>query len=68
MGGRGSLWGTLLGMSVLAVIAPSLTFLGVNAYWEKAIQGAIILGAIVLERATPLRNAQSNPRTVASAG
>jgi rhamnose transport system permease protein len=63
MGGRGSLWGTLLGMSVLAVIAPSLTFLGVNAYWEKAIQGAIILGAIVLERAAGQR-----PRLVASAG
>jgi rhamnose transport system permease protein len=60
-GGKGSMWGTLLGASVLAVIAPSLTFLGVNAYWEKAIQGAIILGAIVLERAAAAR-------TVASAG
>ena len=49
-GGRGTLWGTLLGASVLAVIAPALTFLGINAFWEKAIQGGIILGAIVLER------------------
>ena len=60
-GGKGTMWGTLLGAGVLAVIAPSLTFLGVNAYWEKAIQGAIILGAIVLERAAVAR-------TVASAG
>lgn len=51
-GGKGSLWGTLLGAAVLAVIAPSLTFLGINAFWEKAIQGAIILSAIVLERIT----------------
>jgi rhamnose transport system permease protein len=50
-GGKGTLWGTLLGVSVLAAIAPSLTFLGINAFWEKAIQGAIILSAIVLERA-----------------
>ncbi|MCU1325210.1 MAG: ABC-type transporter, integral rane subunit [Bryobacterales bacterium] len=49
-GGTGGLWGTLLGASVLAVIAPALTFLGINAFWEKAIQGGIILGAIVLER------------------
>jgi rhamnose transport system permease protein len=56
-GGKGTLWGTLLGASVLAVIAPSLTFLGINAFWEKAIQGAIILGAIVLERAAG-RNAR----------
>lgn len=50
-GGKGTLWGTLLGVGVLAVIAPSLTFLGINAFWEKAIQGAIILSAIVLEKA-----------------
>ncbi len=49
-GGKGSLWGTLMGVVVLAAIAPALTFLGVNAFWEKAIQGTIILAAVVLER------------------
>ena len=29
--------------SLLATIGPALTFLGVSAYWERAIQGAIIL-------------------------
>jgi rhamnose transport system permease protein len=58
-GGKGNLWGTLLGASVLAVIAPSLTYLGINAFWEKAIQGAIILGAIVLERMTTRRPAHA---------
>jgi rhamnose transport system permease protein len=51
-GGKGNLWATLLGAGVLAVSAPALTYLGINAFWEKAIQGAIILGAIVLERVT----------------
>lgn len=55
-GGRGTLWGTLLGASVLAVIAPALTFLGINAFWEKAIQGGIILGAIVLDRLSARRS------------
>ncbi len=50
-GGKGSLRGTLMGAVVLAAIAPALTFLGVNAFWEKAIQGAIILAAVVMERA-----------------
>jgi rhamnose transport system permease protein len=54
-GGTGGLWGTLLGASVLAVIAPALTFLGINAFWEKAIQGAIILSAIVLDRVSNRR-------------
>jgi rhamnose transport system permease protein len=54
-GGKGNPWGTLLGAAVLAVIAPALTYLGINAFWEKAIQGAIILGAIVLERVATRR-------------
>jgi rhamnose transport system permease protein len=61
-GGKGNLWGTLLGAAVLAVIAPALTFLGINAFWEKAIQGGIILGAIVLERVTTSRTAGPNAR------
>ena len=46
-GGRGSLAGTLLGVAILGTIGPALTFLGINAFWEQAIQGAIILSAVV---------------------
>jgi len=46
-GGKGTIFGTLLGVILLGAIGPALTFLGINAYWEKAIQGAIILAAIV---------------------
>jgi rhamnose transport system permease protein len=45
-GGRGTAAGTLLGVVLLAAIGPALTFLGVSAYWERAIQGAIILAAV----------------------
>jgi rhamnose transport system permease protein len=45
-GGRGSLVGTLIGVALLGTIGTALTFLGVNPYWEKAIQGAIILAAV----------------------
>jgi rhamnose transport system permease protein len=48
-GGRGTLLGTLLGVGLLGTIGPALTFLGINPFWEKAIQGAIILGALVAE-------------------
>lgn len=50
-GGRGSLAGTLLGVAILGIIGPALTFLGVNAFWEKAIQGAIILGTVGFDAA-----------------
>jgi rhamnose transport system permease protein len=46
-GGRGTVAGTLLGVILLGAIGPALTFLGVNAYWEKAMQGAIILAAVL---------------------
>jgi rhamnose transport system permease protein len=48
-GGRGNLWGVLAGLLLLACISPALTYLGVEAYWEKAIQGAIILLAVVAD-------------------
>jgi rhamnose transport system permease protein len=48
-GGRGTVTGTLLGLVLLALIGPALVFLGINAYWERAIQGAIILTAIALD-------------------
>ena len=48
-GGRGSVAGTVLGVILLGAMGPALTFLGVSAYWEKALQGSIILAAISLE-------------------
>ncbi len=48
-GGRGSLWGVFVGLLLLACVAPALTHLRVEAYWEKAIQGAIILLAVVAD-------------------
>ncbi|MEI6712973.1 MAG: ABC transporter permease [Verrucomicrobiota bacterium] len=48
-GGRGRLWGTFLGLLLLSTINPALTFLHVEAYWEKAIQGLVILLAVVAD-------------------
>jgi rhamnose transport system permease protein len=48
-GGRGKLWGVFVGLLLLACISPALTHLHIEAYWEKAIQGAIILLAVVAD-------------------
>ena len=48
-GGRGNLVGPFLGLLLLACIGPALTYLHIEAYWEKAIQGAIILLAVMAE-------------------
>lgn len=46
-GGRGRLVGTLIGVALLGTIGTALTFAGINPFWEKAIQGAIILAALI---------------------
>lgn len=48
-GGRGKLWGVFVGLLLLACVSPALTHLHIEAYWEKAIQGAIILLAVVAD-------------------
>jgi rhamnose transport system permease protein len=45
-GGRGRVLGTLIGVALLGTIGTALTFAGINPFWEKAIQGAIILVAV----------------------
>jgi rhamnose transport system permease protein len=55
-GGRGTLVGTLIGVALLSMIRPTLSFLGLPPDWEKAAQGAIILlavGSEVLFRSRP---------------
>ena len=48
-GGRGNLWGVFLGLLLLVTINPALTYLHIEPYWEKAIQGAIILLAVIAD-------------------
>jgi len=45
-GGRGTVWGSAVGVALLATLGPALVFLGADAYWDRALQGAIILVAV----------------------
>jgi rhamnose transport system permease protein len=48
-GGRGTVPGTVLGVVLLGMIGPALIFLGISAWWERALQGAIILAAVAID-------------------
>jgi ABC-type sugar transport system ATPase subunit/ribose/xylose/arabinose/galactoside ABC-type transport system permease subunit len=48
-GGSGSLLGTVLGVLVLGVIANGLTLSKVNEFWIQALQGALILAAVMAD-------------------
>ena len=48
-GGRGTLWGVLLGMLLLANVNPALTHFHQPPFWEKAIQGLVILLSVAAD-------------------
>lgn len=48
-GGRGTVLGVLLGMMLLANVNPALTHFHQPPYWEKAIQGLVILLAVAAD-------------------
>lgn len=48
-GGRGRLVGAVLGLLLLVCIPPALVHLRIEAYWEKALQGLIIILAVMAD-------------------
>lgn len=63
-GGRGRLMGVLFGVALLGTIGSALVFLGAEAYWEKALQGAIILVAVASD-AFEFKRRKHGPRALA---
>lgn len=49
-GGQGTLFGTLIGALIIGVINNALNLLGVSAYYQQLIQGAIIVLAVLLDQ------------------
>ncbi len=48
-GGRGSVFRTLLGALIMAVVANGLVLLNVNPFWSQAVRGCIILVAVLAD-------------------
>lgn len=66
-GGRGTVTGTVVGVMLLGAIGPALTFLGVSAQWERALQGAIILAAVAIDAARAQRPARVPAKVLSGA-
>nr|WP_254431355.1 ABC transporter permease [Agromyces sp. Marseille-P2726] len=54
-GGSGTVWGAAIGAGLLLTINRALPILGIPDFWQRAVVGALIIGAIVLDRVLALR-------------
>ncbi|CAM5764238.1 ribose ABC transporter permease [Labrys miyagiensis] len=50
VGGVGSIWGTLIGALIIAVLTNGLILIGVSDIWQYVIKGLVIIGAVALDR------------------
>ncbi len=57
-GGSGTVWGAAIGAYLLLTINRALPVLGVPDFWQRAVVGVLILGAIVLDRLLALRQSR----------
>jgi ribose/xylose/arabinose/galactoside ABC-type transport system permease subunit len=47
-GGKGRIWGRLVGVLSVGCIANGMTLLNVNEYWQYVARGAVFLGALLI--------------------
>ena len=57
-GGSGTVWGAAVGAILLVTINRALPILGIQDFWQQAVVGALILGAIVLDRLLATRRSR----------
>jgi ribose transport system permease protein len=50
VGGIGSIWGTLVGGLIIAVMSNGLILTGVPDVWQYIVKGLVIIGAVTLDR------------------
>jgi len=65
-GGRGSLWGTFMGVILLKLINNGLTLAQLDTFWQMVVTGLIILIAVGLDIVRQSRNPESVRKLLAA--
>jgi ribose transport system permease protein len=48
-GGQGTIFGTVLGAILMAILANGMTLLNVSGYWERVVIGGVVLVAVLVD-------------------
>ena len=49
-GGKGSIWGTVIGALIIGVLNNGLVLMNVSPFWQQVIKGLVILLAVIMDR------------------
>ncbi|MFI5132029.1 MAG: ABC transporter permease [Chitinophagales bacterium] len=49
-GGKGSVWGTVIGAIIIGVLNNGLVLLNVSPFWQQVVKGGVILLAVVIDK------------------
>jgi len=55
-GGRGSVWGTVLGAVIIGVLNNGLVLLNVSPFWQQVVKGFVILIAVIIDKVNSKNN------------
>ncbi|HEX5652486.1 MAG TPA: ribose ABC transporter permease [Chitinophagaceae bacterium] len=55
-GGRGSVWGTVIGAVIIGVLNNGLVLLNVSPFWQQVVKGGVILLAVIIDKIGDRRN------------
>jgi len=59
MGGKGSIWGAVIGVLILNVLENGLNIAGLQAFYRYIAVGVILIAAVVIDQLTPERRTRS---------
>jgi len=66
-GGVGTVLGTVLGVLLLGMVSVALPILGVSAFWQDVFNGAVIVAALLIDRAVRDRSVRALAQARSSA-